>query len=53
MNIFYLEWLNKRPSVCEFRESLPPKYNFECDVSIRGCKEVFQDIKHCANIGNL
>ena len=53
MNIFYLEWLNKRPSVCEFRESLPPKYNFECDVSIRGCKEVFQDIKLCGNIGNL
>lgn len=53
MNIFYLEWLNKRPSICEFRNSIPSKYNFECSVSIRGCKEVFQDIKIYGNIGDL
>ena len=53
MNIFYLEWLNKRPSICEFRDSIPPKYNFECSISIRGCKEVFQDLKLYGNIGEL
>lgn len=53
MNIFYLEWLNKRPSICEFRDSIPPKYNFECSVSIKGCKEVFQDLKLYGNIGDL
>ena len=53
MNIFYLEWLNKRPSICEFRDSIPTKYNFECSISIRGCKEVFQDVKLYGNIGEL
>ena len=45
MNIFYLEWQNKRPSICEFRDTIPDNYNFECRVNIGGCKEVFQEIK--------
>tara|TARA_Y100000590_G_scaffold444787_1_gene575980 strand:- start:333 stop:1250 length:918 start_codon:yes stop_codon:yes gene_type:complete len=51
MNIFYLEWINKRPSICEFRDSIPKNYNFECKVKLRGCKEVFQDIILYGNIG--
>jgi len=50
MSIFYLEWVNKRPSLCEFRDLIPEKYNFECKVKIRGCKEVFQDIILYGNI---
>lgn len=51
MNIFYLEWLSKRHSLCEFRDTVPPKYNFECQVKIKGCKEVFQEITLYGLIG--
>lgn len=44
MNIFYLEWINKRPSICEFRDSKPEKYNFECSVNIRGFKPLFSKV---------
>lgn len=44
MNIFYLEWINKRPSICEFKENKPDKYNFTCDIKIRGCKDIFENI---------
>ena len=44
MNIFYLEWVNKRPSVCEFRDRIPINYNFTCSIKVRGCKEIFDTI---------
>lgn len=53
MNIFYLEWLNKRPSICEFRDSIPDKYNFNCVVSIRGSKDILENINLYGNIGDL
>ena len=50
MNIFYLEWINKRPSICEFRNTIPKEYNFQCSINIRGFKDVFETIELYGNI---
>jgi hypothetical protein len=50
MNIFYLEWKNKRPSLCEFRKEIPKEYNFHCSINIRGFKDVFETIEIYGNI---
>jgi len=50
MNIFYLEWINKRPSVCEFRNKIPDIYNYHCSINIRGFKDVFETIELYGNI---
>jgi len=51
MNIFYLEWTNKRPSFCEFRDSIPDNSNFTCHVKIRGFNEIFEEITLYGLIG--
>jgi hypothetical protein len=51
MNIFYLEWTTKRPSRCEFRDSVPDNYNFTCRVKIRGFKKIFEEITLYGLIG--
>ena len=50
MNIFYLEWVNKRPSVCEFRNKIPDIYNYHCSLNIRGFKDIFSKIEIYGNI---
>ena len=50
MSIFYLEWIHKRPSVCEFRESIPTTYNFTCMVNLRQCKEILPTVTLYGNI---
>jgi len=50
MNIFYLEWMDKRPSICEFRNTIPNEYNFHCSINIRGFKDVFEQIHLYGNI---
>ena len=45
MNIFYLEWTNKRPTLCEFRRTIPDKFNFQCSVNIKGLDNILTEIK--------
>ena len=52
MNIFYLEWTNKRPTLCEFRKTIPNQFNFQCSVNIRGFNDIFTEIKLYGLIGN-
>ena len=51
MNIFYLEWTNKRPTLCEFRKTIPNQFNFHCSVNIRGFNDIFTEIKLYGLIG--
>ena len=50
MSIFYLEWIHKRPSVCEFRETIPEEYNFTCTVNLRQYKEILPTVTLYGNI---
>ena len=50
MNIFYLEWINKRPSVCEFINKIPDNYNYHCSLNIRGFKDIFTNVEIYGNI---
>ena len=52
MNIFYLEWINKRPTICEFRNTIPDNYNFRCSVNIRKYNDIFSEIKLYGLIGD-
>lgn len=52
MDIFYLEWTNKRPTACEFRKTIPNKYNFQCSVNIKGFDKIFTEIKLYGLIGD-
>ncbi len=50
MSIFYLEWIHKRPSICEFRETVPTTYNFTCTVKLRQYKEILPTVTLYGNI---
>ena len=52
MSIFYLEWIHKRPSVCEFRDKIPEEYNFTSPwpVNLRQYKEIFPSVTIYGNI---
>jgi len=50
MNIFYLEWIHKRPSVCEFRNTIPKEFTYHSQLNIRGFKDVFETIHIYGNI---
>ena len=44
MNIFYLEWTQKRPTICEFRDNIPSQYNFTCSIQLRKVNEGFKTL---------
>ena len=44
MSIFYLEWINKRPSICEFRDTIPDKYNFQCHIKLRKVNGILDEV---------
>ena len=50
MNIFYLEWIHKRPTVCEFRNTRPKDFTYHTQINIRGFKDVFERIDIYGNI---
>jgi hypothetical protein len=50
MNIFYLEWIHKRPTICEFRNEKPKIFTYHTQINIRGFKDVFEKIDIYGNI---
>ena len=50
MNIFYLEWIHKRPTVCEFRKTKPKNFTYHTQLNVRGFKDVFETIDIYGNI---
>tara|TARA_B100001093_G_scaffold406426_1_gene394855 strand:- start:24 stop:1040 length:1017 start_codon:yes stop_codon:yes gene_type:complete len=44
MNIFYLEWNQKKPTICEFRNTIPDNYNFHCEIKLRNLIPIFDTI---------
>ena len=51
MSIFYLKWIHKRPSLCEFRETIPEKYNFHCHIKLRKINGILDTVTLYGLIG--
>ena len=45
---FYLEWIDKRPTICHLLNEKPKSYNFSSQFKVKG----FDEINICGNISN-